>query len=311
VEDFFKGKLVTMYIGSSAAGGTDIYGRIVASYIGAHIPGKPQVIASNVPGANGLILANRLYNALPRDGTALATFDRYLAIQAIVGNPSAKFDPAKFNWIGSTNIDVSTCATWHTSGVATLADFLGKDIAVGSTSHYHPNILNKVFGAHIKLITGYPGGNEIDIALERGEVAARCHWSYSSVWTSHADWVREKKINIVLQFSRRKHPELPNVPLVTELIKTEAERELVDLVVAPSEAARPFAAPPEVPPERVEALRKAFIETLADPALLEAAQKQALEIQPVPGGDIQELIERIGRTPPEVVARLRDIMEIR
>jgi tripartite-type tricarboxylate transporter receptor subunit TctC len=308
VEEFYKDKTVTLYVSSSAGGGTDTYGRIVAAHLGRHLPGQPRVVVSNVPGANGVVLANRLYNTLPKDGTALGTFDRYLPIQSILGNPNAKFEARKFNWIGSTNVDVSTCATSRESGITTLSDFLTKEIAIGSTSSWHPFVLNKFFGAKLKLVSGYPGGNEIDLALERGEIGARCHWSWSSIAINRADWVRDKKINVILQFSTRKHPDLPNVPIVTDLVKTERERQVVEFVVAPSEASRPFAAPPDVPPERVAALRKAFDATLADPDLLAMAQRMKLEIQPVTGEEIQKLIERVSQTPPDILEEFRPIM---
>lgn len=308
VAEFYAGKRVTMYIGSSAAGGTDLYGRIIAAHIGAHIPGNPNVVVSNVPGANGMILANQIYNTLAQDGTALATFDRYIAMQAIVGNPSVKFDPAKLNWIGSANVDISTCVTWHTSGVKTMADFMSKEFAVGSTAIYHPNILTKIFGAKFKLVQGYPGGNEIDLAVERGELQGRCHWSWSAIIGLRPDWVRDKKINVVLQFSDRKHPEMPDVPLVTELVKTQAEREILDLILSSQEMARVFAAGPGVPPERVEAIRRAFEETMSDPVFVAAAQQKGVELQLVPGVKIQELIARTVKTPPEVVARFKDVV---
>lgn len=308
VEEFYKDKTVTLYVASSAGGGTDIYGRIVAAHIGRHLPGRPRVNVSNVPGANGVVLANRLYNTLPKDGTALGTFDRYLPIQSILGNPNAKFDASKFNWIGSTNVDVSTCATSRESGVTTLSEFLTKEIAIGSTSSWHPFVLNKFFGAKLKLVTGYPGGNEIDLALERGELSGRCHWSWSSIATTRADWVRDQKINVILQFSSRKHPDLPHVPIATDLVKSERERQVVAFVVAPSEASRPFAAPPDVPLDRIAALRKAFDAALADPDLLATAQRLKLEIQPVTGEDIQKLIERVYQTPPDILEEFRPLM---
>lgn len=306
VAEFFKDRRITMYIGSSAAGGTDLYGRILAAHMGAHVPGNPQFIVSNVPGANGLTLANQLFNTMPRDGTAMATFDRYMGIQSIIGNTAAKFDSTKFNWIGSANVDVSYCVTWHTSGITTMAQFMTMDFAVGSTAPYHPNILNRIFGAKFKLVRGYPGGNEIDLAMERGELAARCHWSWSSITSLRGDWLRDKKLNVVLQFSDKPHPETTHVPLVTELVTSREQREIIDLILSSQAMARPFAAPPGLPPERVEALREAFMKTLADPAFLAAARQKSLEISAVPGAQIQDIITRVAKTPPEVIERFRE-----
>lgn len=306
VADFFRDKRITMYIGSSAAGGTDTYGRIVAQFMGNHIPGNPQFVVSNVPGANGLTLTNQLFNTMPRDGTALATFDRYMALQPIIGNASAKFDPARINWIGSANVDISTCVTWHTTGIKTMAAFMQADIPIGSTAQYHPNILTKIFGAKLKLVRGYPGGNDIDLAMERGELAGRCHWSWSSIASTKGDWLRAGKLNIVLQFSDKKHPEMPDVPLVTDLVTSQEQREIIDLILSSQEMARPFAAPPEVPADRIDALRKAFDRTMADPAFLEVAKQKSLEVGPVPGRQIQDLITRIMKTPPAVAAKFTE-----
>lgn len=306
VADFYKGKKVIMYIGSSAGGGTDVYGRIVARFMGDHIPGKPSMVPSNLPGANGLNLINQLYNTLPRDGTALGTFDRYNALKAITGDPRVMFDPDKLHWLGSTNIDVSTCVTWHTTGITTLHDFMTKGVVVGSSAIFHPNILNNIFGANIKLISGYPGGNEVTLALERGEVQARCHWSWSAIASTRPDWVRDKKINIIVQFGEEKHPEMPDVPLAMELARNESDRNIIDLIQSSQVMARPFASPRDVPAARVAALRAAFDRTLTDPAFLEAAQKQALELEPVSGAHIQEVVARIAKTPADVAILFRD-----
>jgi tripartite-type tricarboxylate transporter receptor subunit TctC len=307
VEDFYKGKRLSIYIGSSPGGGTDAYGRIVAQNIGKYLPGKPAVISSNKPGANGLVLVNQLYTVLPKDGTVLATFDRNAAMHSIWGNPRAKFVATELNWVGSINIDVSTCVTWHTSGIDTLEKFMTREVTLGATAVYHANLLNELFGAHLKQVTGYSGGNEVLLALERGEVQGRCNWSWSSVVGTRPDWVRDKKINVVIQFAEEKHPELPNVPLVGELVKTERQRQMLDLALSSQIMARPFAAPPKVPAVRVKALRDAFLAMGKDPAFLKAAKLQQLEVEPVSGERIQKLVEKISQTPKDVVRALRDV----
>jgi tripartite-type tricarboxylate transporter receptor subunit TctC len=260
-----------------------------------------------MPGANGLNLANALYRILPKDGTAIGTFDRNAAMHSIWGNPKAKFVATELNWIGSANIDASTCVTWHTSGIDTLKEFMTKPVVLGSTAVYHANLLNSLFGAKLKQVTGYPGGNDVLMALERGEVQGRCNWSWSSIISTRPEWVREKKINIILQFAEEKHPDLPDVPLVTELVKTERQRQMIDLILSSQTMARPFAAGPSIPAERVQALRGAFMAVTKDPAFLEAAKAQTLEVQPVSGEKIQEIIGRISRTPKNVIHELRDI----
>lgn len=308
VEEFYRGKKITMYVGSPAGGGTDIYGRLVARFLGNHIPGHPQVIVVNAPGANGLVAANQLYKTLPKDGTALATFDRAVAMHGIWDNPAAQFKATELGWIGSTNIDVSTCVTWAGSGIDTLEKFMTREVVMGSSTIYHANLLNSLFGAKLKLVQGYPGGNDVILALERGEVQGRCNWSWSSIISTKPDWVRDKKINIVLQFATEKHPDMPGVPLVTELAKTERQRQMLDLVLSTQTMARPFAAPPNVPPERLAALRKAFMDAMADPELIATAQAQQLELSPVSGDQIQDMLARISKTPKPMIRELRDVV---
>jgi tripartite-type tricarboxylate transporter receptor subunit TctC len=305
---FFKDKRVTVFVGSSTGGGTDAYGRAVASFIGRHIPGAPNVVVSNVPGANGLVVANQLYRSLPKDGTAIATFDRAAALHAIWRNPRAQFVATELNWIGSANIDTSTCVTWHTTGIDTLQKFMSQDVVLGSTAVYHANMLNTLFGARLKQVTGYPGGNDILLALERGEVQGRCNWSYSSIINTRPAWVKERKINVIIQFADEKHPELPDVPLITELVTSEKQRQMIELALTTQLMARPFAAPPGVPDERISALRKAFDDTMKDPAFLEMAKIQQLEIEPVSGLRIQESLQNVAALPPALIREMRDVV---
>lgn len=308
VDDFYRGKRLTIYVGSSSGGGTDLYGRALARSIGKHIPGQPSVTVVNTPGANGLVLANQLYRSLPKDGTAIGTFDRAAAMHSIWGNPAAQFVATELNWIGSANVDTSLCVTWHTSGIDTLDKFLTREVVLGSSTIYHANLLNSLFGAKLKQVRGYPGGNDVLLALERGEVQGRCNWSWSSIIGTRSEWVQDKKINVLLQFADEKHPDLPDVPLVTDLAKTEQQRQMLDLVLSSQTMARPFAAPPGVPAERVSALRKAFIDTTRDPDFLAAAKAQQLEVAPVGGEQIQDTLARISKTPKDVIRTLRDVV---
>jgi hypothetical protein len=261
-----------------------------------------------MPGANGLVLANQLHRSLPKDGTAIGTFDRAAALHAIWGNPAAQFQATELNWIGSANVDTSLCVTWHTSGIDTLDKFLTQEVVLGSSTIYHANLLNSLFGAKLKQVRGYPGGNDVVLALERGEVQGRCNWSWSSIISTRADWIRDKKLNVLLQFADEKHPELPNVALVTDLAKTEQQRQMLDLVLSSQTMARPFAAPPGVPADRVSALRKAFMDVTKDPNFIAAATTQQLEISPVNGEQIQNTLARISKTPRDVIRTLRDVV---
>jgi tripartite-type tricarboxylate transporter receptor subunit TctC len=308
VEDFYRGKRITVHVGSSSGGGTDLYGRAVARFLGKHIPGNPTVTVINAPGANGLVLANQLYRMLPGDGTAIGTFDRAAAMHSIWENPAAQFKATELNWLGSANVDTSLCVTWHTSGIDTLDKFLSQEVVIGSSTIYHANLLNSLFGAKLKQVRGYPGGNDVVLALERGEVQGRCNWSWSSIISTRPEWVRDKKLNILVQFADEKHPELPNVPLITDLAKTEQQRQMLDLILSIQTMARPFAAPPRVPAERVAALRKAFMDVTKDPEFLAAATTQQLEVSPVSGEQIQGTLARISKTPKDVIRALRDVV---
>jgi tripartite-type tricarboxylate transporter receptor subunit TctC len=308
VADFYQGKRVTMYIGSSAGGGTDLYGRLVANFIGKHIPGNPTIVPANVPGANGLVAANQLFNIAAKDGTAIGTFGRYAVFEALWKNKAAMFVPEKFNWIGNVQVDVSTCVTWHTTGVKTLSDFMTRDLKMGATTESHLNILDNVFGAKLRAIKGYPGGNDITLALERGEVDGRCNWSWSAIMSTRSEWVRDKKINIVLQFSNKRVPELQDVPLVTDLIKNDEQRQIVNLILTSQQMARLVAAPPDVPPERVAALRKAFDETVKDPEFLASASRLGLPVEPVSGLELQKLVVEMAQTPPDVIKAFHEVV---
>ena len=314
VADFYKGKSVDLYIGYSAGGGYDVYARLVARHLGKHIPGNPTVVPRNMDGAGSLRLANWLYTVAPKDGLAIGALSRGAAFDPLFGSPGAQFDAAKFNWLGSANNEVSMCAVWATSGVATVEDMLKTPVLMGGSggaadTDQFVNVINGVLGAKMKLILGYPGGNEINLAIERGEVQGRCGWSWSSVLTSHSKWLKEKKINVLVQLSLSKHADLPDVPLIMDLARTEEDKRVFGLVFARNVMGRPFVAPPNVPAERIEALRKAFIETMKDKDLLAEAEKTALEVNPVPGDEIQKIVFDAYQTPPAIVKRTGDLLK--
>ena len=308
IADFYRANRMTMFIGSSTGDGTDLYGRLVAKYMSRNIPGSPQILTTNVPGANGLIAANQLYNLAPKDGSALGTFSRYAAFEALWNNPSARFKPERFNWIGNVNIDVSVCITWHTAQVKTLSEFMGRDLKIGVTNESHVNILNNLFGAKLSAIKGYPGGNEVNLALERGEVDGRCNISWSALVSTNKNWLRDKKIDILMQFSHRKLDDLPDVALVTELATTDSQKQILSLVLTSQMMARVVVAPPDVPAERVAVLRKAFDETMKDPEFLQEAAKFGAPVDPVSGLEIQQVIADMFRTPPDIVKEFQTMV---
>ncbi len=306
--EFYRGKTINLDIGSSVGGGYDIHGRLLARHIGKHIPGNPTVVPRNIEGAGGLRLANILYNSAPRDGTSFGIVFRSIPFDPLLGNKAAQFDATKFTWIGSTSNEVSICVAWHTTGVTSIDDLRTKEIVVGSTgtnadTSIFAKVINGVFGTRMKIVTGYPGGNEISLALERGELGGRCAWSWSAVKATRISWVEQKQVHIFVQLGLSKHPDLPHVPLVVDLAKTADERDIARLVFARQQFAWPFVAPPGVPKDRAEALRAAFNATMQDKAYLAEAEKAKLEIMPVAGEDIERLIIELHATPARDRAR--------
>jgi len=311
--DFYKGRTIELYIGYSAGGGYDVYARALARHIGRLIPGNPSIVPKNMPGAGSLVLANWLYNVAPKDGTAFGMIGRGTGFDPLLGSTKAQFDAAKFNWIGSMNDEVSVCVAWHTTGITRLEQVVQKELTVGGTgpaadTDQFPKVLNATMGTRFKIVTGYPGGNDIDLAMERGEVMGRCGWSWSSVIATHKHWIDDNRINVLVQLSLSKHPDLPNVPLVMDFAKNNEEKQIFKLVFARQPMGRPFLAPPGIPAERVSILRKAFLETLQDRDFLAEAGRMKLEINPVAGEAVQAIVQEVYRTPKPVAAAVADMV---
>ena len=307
-QDFYKGRQIDLYVGYSVGGGYDIYARLLARHLGKHVPGKPTVIPKNMEGAGSLRLANWLYQAAPRDGTALGTIGRGIPFDPLLGGQGAQFRATEFGWIGSANDEVSVCAAWGRSGITRFEQLYSRELIVGGTgasadTDLFPKVLNGVLGTRFRIVSGYPGGNDITLAMERGEVDGRCGWSWSSIKTNHPAWVKDGTLRLLVQLSLVKHADLPDVPLVMDLVRSEEQKALLRLVFARQVMGRPFLAPPGVPPERLALLRKAFMQTMQDSAFLAEAQKLNLEITPVSGERVQELVAEVYRTPPEILGK--------
>lgn len=306
VADFYRGQNISMVIGYTAGGGYDLYARLLARHISKFIPGKPTVVPQNMPGAGSLKAANYIYSLAPKDGATIGTVARSMATDPLLGE--SKFDPREFTWIGSTTSETSVCAMWETSPVKRWDDMFGKTFTMGgSAPGSEPDVftllLKNVFGANVRLVTGYPGGNDINLAIERGEVDGRCGWSWSSIKSQRPGWIKDKKISLLVQLAMTKHPDLGEVPLLLDFAKDEEQRQIVRLVLASLVVGRPFFAPPGVPLDRKMALRKAFDDTMKDPAFREEAAKLDLEIEPVTAATIDELLAELYRTPRSVVAK--------
>jgi len=307
--DFYRGKTIELYINVSVGGGYDLYARMVARHLGKHIPGNPTVLPKNMEGGGGMRLANWLYNVGPKDGTALGAVARAMAFEALLGNKAAQYDGRRFNYIGSANDEVSVCVAWHTSGVKTFADAQKIPLVVGTggvsdDTYQYPAILNNMFGGKFKMVPGYPGGNDINLAMERGEVQGRCSIPWSTVKATRRFWIDEKKVNLLMQYSLGKHADLPDVPLVMDLAKNEEQQTILKLIFGRQVMGRPFVAPPDVPKERIAILRKAFTDTMADKEFLAEAEKAKFEVTPVSGEKIESLVLEVHRnTTPELAEK--------
>ena len=306
--DFYRGRNVDLYIGYSVGGAYDLYARMLARHMSKHIPGNPIVVPKNMEGAGSLRLANWIYNVAPKDGSVFGIIGRGTGFDPLLGNKAAQFDATKYTWVGSANNEVSICVAWQTSGITRFEDILTKQLIVGGTStsadtDQFPRIVNGVLGTKMKVITGYPGGNEVGLAMERGEVQGRCGWSWSSVKTTQLPWYEQKKFSILVQLALDKHPDLPDVPLITDLAKTDEQRQILKLIFARQVMGRPFVAPPKVPRERAEVLRKAFMDTMRDKDFLADAEKSKMEITPVPGDELEKLVKDVYATPADVTQK--------
>jgi tripartite-type tricarboxylate transporter receptor subunit TctC len=304
--DFYRGKTINIVIGHSAGGGYDLYARVLARYLGKHIQGDPAVTPVNMPGAGGLRAANYIYSAAPKDGTVFGIFSRGMAIAPLLG--AAQFDGRRFTWLGSSTTDVSVCITWATSAIKSWEDLMSRPfVAGGEAAGSDPNIFalmyKNLLGAKIKLVSGYPGTNDITLAMERGEVDGLCGISWSTVKSRHADWIASNKINVLVQAGPQKEPDLPNVPPAADLVKDGEQLQILQLVLTTHVMARPFAAPPGIPADRKDILRKAFDETMNDPDFRAETGKLALDINPISGASIDALLQEIYATPKDVVAR--------
>ena len=307
--DFFKDRHVDLYIGYTVGGGYDIYARLIARHLGKHVPGGPTVVPRNMEGAGSLRLANWLYAVAPRDGSAIAAIGRGAPFDKLLGRPGIAFDGNQFSWIGSANDEVSVCVSWHTSGVSTFADLMHTPLIVGaagagSDDDQFPRVMNGVLGTKMRVVTGYPGGNEVILAMERGEVGGRCGWSWSSIKTNHPDWLAEKKINLLAQFGLSKHPDLPEVPLITDFATDDEQRGILKLILARQTLGRPFVAPPAIPPDRLAALRDAFVATTKDTEFLADAERLKLEIRPLSGEQASLVVTQVyAQTSPAIAKR--------
>jgi tripartite-type tricarboxylate transporter receptor subunit TctC len=305
--DFYSGKSLQLLIGFSSGGGYDIYARTLARHMARHIPGHPRITPQNMPGAGSLKAINYLYNVAPKDGTVIGAFAPGTVLEPLLGrSEGAQFDAPSFTWLGSISREVSVCAFIRSAGIRTWEDMRSKRYVIGASgagaeSDVFPNVLRKLFGLPLRIVTGYPGGTEMILAMERREVDGRCGWSWTSLLSRSRALLDGKQIDIPLQIGLEKDKALADVPLIMDLTDEPLQKAALKLIVSRQSIARPFAAPPGVSADRARLLRDAFSATLADPAFRADAANLNLDVEPVGGAEIETLLKELYASPPAVV----------
>jgi tripartite-type tricarboxylate transporter receptor subunit TctC len=314
VADFYRGKTITMAVGTSPGGDYDLRLRMVARHISKHIPGNPTITVSNMPGGGGLVVANWLANLASKDGTTVVAVTQNLAVHQATGAAGIKFDVREFNWIGNTTDTPNVITAWRATGILTIQDAMERELVVGATgrasgSFLYPYSLNQLVGTKFKIVTGYPGGNDVNIAMERGEVGGRGSNSWAAWKSTRPQWVAEKKIVNLVQVALRRNAELAEVPTMMELAKNDDDRQVLAFISADTAISRPLTTNAGVPADRVEALRRAFDATMKDPAFLAEAAKTETDISPMTGEEVQKIAVSTINTPPTVLKRANALIE--
>ena len=315
VAEFYKGKTVRLIVGVGVGSGYDVNARALARHMSKHIPGNPNIIVQNQPGAGSLTMTNQMYAAGPFDGTVIGASFNGLPTAPLLQPNGVRFEAGKINWVGSTNRETQTMYVWHTVPIKTLDDLKSQEMLVGaqapgSTQYDYPMLGKALFDQKYKVVTGYKSTSDINLAMERGEVhGTLANWS--TVKTLNLKQYEDKLIRILVVWGAREHPELKGVPLITSLAKTPEHKQALQLALARLEFGRPFFMPPNVPPARVAAIRRAFDETMKDKEFLAEADKLKLEIDPMTGTEIAKMLEEMAKTPADVVARVRTAYEAR
>jgi tripartite-type tricarboxylate transporter receptor subunit TctC len=308
--EFYRGKTINVYIGVGVGGEYDIQARLVARHIGKHIPGNPTVVPQNMTGAGGLRMINYLYNVAPKDGTNIGMIANASVAMQATGIAGVQFDAAQMQWLGSIAPAVETMAVWHTAGAKSIDDARKKEVVAGASARgaitfIYPAMMNEFLGTKFKIVTGYPGGNQINLAMERGEVEARNN-TWSSWKATKPDWLRDKKITVIAQAGPRA-PDL-DAPSVEDAARTPEERQLIELVVSGTQLGRPFSTN-AAPADRVAVLRAAFAATMKDPEFLAEASQLGFEVDPVLGEKMQKIVEKVLATPKDVAAKAKGLLE--
>jgi tripartite-type tricarboxylate transporter receptor subunit TctC len=313
-EEFYRNRSITMLVASGVGGGYDTYARAFARHAVKHVPAAAAIIAKNMPAASGLAAANSLYNSSDRDGGTIAALTNGVAMEPLFGNPGARYDALRLNWLGSIGKLENVCATWFRSPVRTIEAAREREVTVaaaGATSNTAivPRVLNALIGTKFKLVAGYDTGSGLTMAIERGETEGICGLSWSTMKASRPHWIRDHKLNVIVQMGLQKLSDLPDVPSALDLLSDPDSKQLLELILIRQEAGRPFAAPPDVPADRLSALRRAFDATMRDPDFLAEARKLQMEVDPLSAIEVERLLAAAYRTPKRIVRRAAELVE--
>ena len=314
VADFYRGKTMEMVVPTSPGGDYDLRARLVARHIGRFIPGNPSVTVRNMPGGLGVAAANYLARIAPRDGTVLHAIFQNMPVLQAIGTTGVEFDVRKFGWIGNTTNSPNVINAWYTTGIKTIQDVMQRELVVGapgaaSTSYIYPAALNQLAGTKFRIVTGYPGGNDVNLAMEKGEVGGRGSNSWASWKSGHPHWLAEGKVIILVQIGLQRAPDLPNVPLMSELAKNDEDRQVLTFMSADMGISRAFVTTPDVPADRMAALRRAFDQMVKDPEFLAEAGKTKMDISPSSGEEAQKVAESMLNMPPKIIQRAKVLFE--
>jgi tripartite-type tricarboxylate transporter receptor subunit TctC len=310
IEDFYKGRSINWILSAGAGGGYASYAHAFAPFLSKHIPGNPNIVIQNMPGASGLKTANFMYTTAPRDGTVIASTHASVLTSQLTSPGAAVFESTKFSWLGSVTTDPFIGYVWHTVPIKSLDDARTREVimggvSVGASSIDYAILARDMFGMKFKVVTGYKASNDVKLAMERGEVEGTFANGWSSIKTAEPEWLRDHKIRIIVQHGFRKLPELPDVPLFIDLAQNEPDRQALVFMLARQEVAKPYFGPPGVPPERLAILRRAFDATVRDPKFAALAAKANVALEgPMTGDEVAALVAKVAQTPPEVIQRV-------
>ena len=309
----FAGKTVSVIVGFGPGGGYDMWGRLIARHIGRHLPGKPSVIAQNMPGAGSYVAASHIYNAAPKDGTVFGIIARDAALGPLSGAPGARFDATKLSWLGTPATETNICMAFHTAQVKSVKDLYEKQLIVGDTgpgtgTRQFPQVLSVILGMKFKIVSGFKSSADVFLAMERGEVDGFCE-SFDSVKSRRPDWIPTKKVALLFQGGAEPNAQIKDVPFLRDLARNDEQRQIIDFLYLGQGIGRPFVAPPDLPPERLKMLRDAFSATLRDPDLAADVKKSGFELDPADGEHLAALIKKIYATPRPVIDKVSELIK--